>query len=241
MMNARARGLGLADTHYVRPDGLDAAGHFSSARDVTKLARVLMRRPLVRSVVRRTSDTITGGRTIVTRNHLLYTYPGLIGVKTGHTSLAGWSEVAAARRKGVTIYATILGSPSEAQRDADLAALLNWGLAQYRPATLVRANTVYAMSATGFGKQAVGLVAKRSLVRAVRVGRPLVEQVVVPRALDLPVRRGEAVGKIRIYSGSRLIGARPLVAKRSVSRPSLAGRVGWYMGRTFHNLWSWFT
>jgi D-alanyl-D-alanine carboxypeptidase (penicillin-binding protein 5/6) len=241
MMNARARRLGLSDTHFTRPDGLDAPGHYSSARDVTKLARVLMRRPAVRRIVGETSATITGGRTVATRNNLLYSYPGLIGVKTGHTSLAGWSEVAAARRHGVTIYATVLGSPSEGQRDSDLAALLTWGLSQYRSATLVSAGSVYAQAATGFGKASVGLASARSLVRAVRVGRPLVEQVVVPQALELPVVRGRRVGEVRIYSGTRLVGARPLVAQRSVSAPSVAGRVGWYTGRTFHNLFGWFT
>src|SRR5690349_22659323 len=111
MMNAKARKLGLTDTHFVRPDGLDAPGHVSSARDVTRLARILMRHPIVRQIVRQKSAAIEGGRTIYTRNDLLYSYPGLIGVKTGHTDLAGWSEVAAARRDGVTVYATILGSP----------------------------------------------------------------------------------------------------------------------------------
>ncbi|MBA3716767.1 MAG: D-alanyl-D-alanine carboxypeptidase [Actinobacteria bacterium] len=241
MMNAKARRLGLSDTHFARPDGLDSPGHVSSARDVTKLARVLMRRRFVRGIVRDTSATIAGGRTIYTRNRLLYSYPGLIGVKTGHTSLAGWSEVAAARRNGVTIYATILGSPSEQQRDADLASLLTWGLSQYRSATVVSASGVYARAATGFGRGSVELVAPRQLVRPVRIGRPLVEKVIVPQALDLPVKRGQAVGQVRIYAGARLVGARPLVAARSVSAPGFAGRTGWYIGRTFSNIWGWVT
>jgi serine-type D-Ala-D-Ala carboxypeptidase (penicillin-binding protein 5/6) len=239
MMNAKARQLGLTDTHFVRPDGLDAPGHVSSARDVTRLARILMRRPAVRQIVRETKADIEGGRTIYTRNTMLYSYPGLFGVKTGHTDLAGWSEVAAARRNGVTIYATILGSPSEGQRNADLASLLTWGLSQYRRATLVGGGGVYAQAATGFGQGSVDLVAARPLVRPVRVGRPVVEKVIVPQAVDLPVKRGQAVGQVRIYSGGRLVGARPLVAARSVSAPGVAGRVGWYIGRTFSNLFGW--
>ncbi len=240
MMNAQARRLRLTDTHFVRPDGLDARGHVSSARDVTKLARVLMQRRVAREIVRRTSATIAGGRTIYTRNRLLYTYPGLIGVKTGHTSLAGWSEVAAAHRKGVTIYATILGAPSESGRDSDLAALLSWGLSQYRPATLIPAHRVYAQVGAGYGKGTVSVVAPRPLVRSVRVGQPLVERVVVPDAVELPVERGERVGEVRILAGKRLVGVRPLVAHRSVSAPGFAGRVGWYAGRTFHHFFGWF-
>jgi D-alanyl-D-alanine carboxypeptidase (penicillin-binding protein 5/6) len=241
MMNAEARRLGLRDTHFVRPDGLDAPGHVSSARDVTRLARILMHRPVVRRIVRETSASIEGGRTIYTRNTLLYSYPGLFGVKTGHTDLAGWSEVAAARRNGVTLYATILGSPSEERRDTDLASLLTWGLSQYRRATLVAAGGAYARAATGFGRGSVNLVAARPLVRPVRVGRPLVEKVVVPQTLDLPVRRGQSVGQVRVYSDGRLVGARPLMAARSVSAPGFADRAGWYIGRTFSNLFGWLT
>jgi D-alanyl-D-alanine carboxypeptidase (penicillin-binding protein 5/6) len=198
-----------------------------------------MRRAVVRRIVRETSADIEGGRTIYTRNNLLSSFPGVFGVKTGHTDLAGWSEVAAARRNGVTVYATILGSPSEAQRDADLASLLTWGLSQYRPATLVAAGGAYARAATGFGRGSVGLVATRPLVRPIRVGHPVVEKVIVPQTLDLPVQRGQAVGQVRIYSDGRLVGARPLVAARSVSAPGFAGRVGWYVGRTFSNLFGW--
>src|ERR671935_500682 len=68
MMNARARRLGLHDTHYVRPDGLDASGHYSSAHDVTFLARVLMHYPVVRQIVRRRSAAISGGETLHTWN-----------------------------------------------------------------------------------------------------------------------------------------------------------------------------
>ena len=98
MMNARARKLGLRDTHFARPDGLDAPGHVSSARDVTLLARLLMHRPLVREIVRQRGATISGGRSLHTWNDLLYSYPGIFGVKTGHTSAAGWSQVAADRK-----------------------------------------------------------------------------------------------------------------------------------------------
>src|SRR5689334_18280355 len=120
MMNAKARKLGLRDTHYVRPDGLDAPGHFSSAHDVTLLARILMHHPVVRQIVRMRTASIAGGaETLHTWNDLLYSYPGIYGVKTGHTSEAGWSEIAAARRSGLSIYATLIGSPDRGRRNAD--------------------------------------------------------------------------------------------------------------------------
>ncbi len=241
MMNARARKLGLRDTHFVRPDGLDAPGHVSSARDVTLLARLLMHRPVVRQIVRRRGATISGGRNLHTWNDLLYSYPGIFGVKTGHTSAAGWSQVAAARRRGVTVYATLLGSPGRSTRNADLAELLDWGFSHYRPAAVVERGRVYAEAELAYGRRPLVLVASRSLTLTVRVDRPLVRRVVAADLAELPVSRGQTLGQVRIYQRGRLIGMVPLVASRSVKRPGLAGRAGWYATRTLDHMTGWFT
>jgi serine-type D-Ala-D-Ala carboxypeptidase (penicillin-binding protein 5/6) len=241
MMNARARQLGLKDTHYVRPDGLDAPGHVSSAHDVTLLARILMHRPLVRQIVRRRAATISGGRTLHTWNDLLSSYPGIFGVKTGHTSAAGWSEVAAARRTGVTVYATLLGSPDRSTRNADLVELLDWGFARYRPAAMVVKGHAYARAELGYGHEPVSLVAAGSLTPTVRTGLPLVWRLVAADAADLPVSRGQTLGQIRVYQRGRLLGSVPLVASRSVKGPGLAGRAGWYARRTLHHMAGWFS
>jgi serine-type D-Ala-D-Ala carboxypeptidase (penicillin-binding protein 5/6) len=235
-MNERARQLGLRDTHFERPDGLDARGHVSSARDVAVLAQVAMRVPLVRDIVRERSDTIEGGTfTLHTWNDLLGVFPGTIGVKTGHTDAAGWCQVAAVRRPGYTIYASILGSPSRAQRNADLERLLEWSVSQYRELTLVEKAT-YARAQLGYGLPEVPLVAARPLVRVVHVGRPLVVRVIAPSALSLPVRRGERLGRVEVWAGPTLLGVRPLIAARSASRPGLGGRARWYATRTVHDL-----
>ena len=239
MMNRRARQLGLADTHFVRPDGLDAPGHVSSARDVTALARILMQKPLVRKIVGMQDATIAGGRSLHTWNDLLGNFPGLVGVKTGHTTTAGWSEVAAARGPGVTVYATVLGSPGRSARNADLVELLRWGLARFRVAPVVSATRVYAQAETSYGKGKLALVAPRSLRRAVIVERPLVEQVVAPMGVELPVRRGQRLGEVRVYERGRLLARSPLVASRSMGKPGALGRAGWYVGRTAHNIWGW--
>ena len=241
MMNARARRLGLRDTHYVRPDGLDAPGHVSSANDVTFLARLLMHRPVVRQIVRRRAAAISGGETLHTWNDLLYSYPGIYGVKTGHTSAARWSEIAAARRRGVSIYATLIGSPDRGRRNADLTRLLDWGFSRYVEVRPVVQGRAYAEAALGYGRRPLRLVAARSLAPAVRIDWPLVRRVVFPDVVSLPVSRGQSLGEVRIYQRGKLIGAVPLVASRSAGRPGVAGRVGWYATRTLHHMASWFS
>jgi serine-type D-Ala-D-Ala carboxypeptidase (penicillin-binding protein 5/6) len=238
MMNMRARQLGLTDTHYVRPDGLDASGHVSSARDVTRLARLLMRRPVVRSIVRRQRAEIAGGRILHTWNDLLASFPGVVGVKTGHTSAAGWNEVAAFDRRGIDVYATILGSPARATRNTDLTALVRWALTRYRRVPVIRPDHVYARVDVGYGRAQVGLVAT-AVVRAIRIDRPLVQRVVAAAAVELPVRRGQRLGEIRVYQSGRLLASRPLVAERTVLRPGLIGRTGFYTKRTLSHIWGW--
>jgi D-alanyl-D-alanine carboxypeptidase (penicillin-binding protein 5/6) len=241
MMNAEAQKLGLKDTHFVNPDGLDAPGHYSSARDVTRLARIAMKNPVIREVVGHDSATIAGGRTLTTWNDLLDTYPGVFGVKTGHTARAGWSEVAAARSNGVTIYATLLGGQTRDGRNADLAALLTWGITRYRTVHVISSERVYATATAPYGRRRLLLVPGGQETRVVRVDRPLVERVVAPSVVSLPVKEGQRLGEVRVYAGARLIARRPLVASRSIAKPGFLGRSQWYAGRTLHHIGAWFS
>jgi serine-type D-Ala-D-Ala carboxypeptidase (penicillin-binding protein 5/6) len=223
-MNAKARRLGLRDTRFVRPDGLDVPGHVSSARDVTLLARVAMHNSVIRSIVDEQSATISGGRRLHTWNDLLGTLRGTIGVKTGHTAAAGWSQVAAVTAPGFVLYATLLGSPTRARRNADLAALIRWGLSLYRSVEVVSRTRVYARADVGYGRKPVDVMAAARLVRSVRIGRPLREVVVAPAVARLPVRKNQRVGTVRVYDGERLIAESPLVATRAVERPGFVSR-----------------
>ena len=236
LMNAKAAALGLRDSHFVRPDGLDATGEYSSAADVTALARILMRTRFVRATVRKETDTIAGGRTLHTWDDLLSLFPQTIGVKTGHTGAAGWCQVAAARGRGVTVYATLLGSPTRAQRNGDLQSLLIWGLAQFRVVPVVRTGRAYAEVGLPYGKKPLALVAARPLLSVARVGRPLTERVTAPAVISLPVRAGTVLGRVEIRQGPRLVGARDLVAAQTVAKPHLLRRLTWYAGRTLHHL-----
>ncbi len=236
LMNEKAAALGLADTHFANPDGLDAPGHYSSARDLTKLARVAMRKPFVRATVSQVTAT-AAGRSLTTWNDLLSTFPNLIGVKTGHTNDAGWSEVAAARGQGVTIYATLLGGASREGRNADLAALLAWGLGRYRTAWAIDGARTYGTVRTAYGEAPVRLVAAKPALRTIRVDRALVERVVLAVEVALPVRKGQRLGEVQVRDRGRVIARSPLVASEAASLPGRAERVGFYARRTLHHLW----
>jgi serine-type D-Ala-D-Ala carboxypeptidase (penicillin-binding protein 5/6) len=232
LMNGEAAELGLENTRYARPDGLDTPRHYSTAEDTFRLARLAMQRPLVRELVR-TRTMRVGSRTFRNWNDLLWTFDGLIGVKTGHTDDAGWTEVAAARRGAMSLYAVVLGSPTRAARNADLAELLEWGFDQYARFTLVRAGERYATASIPFSDERLELVAAEGASQVVRLGggTQFVERVVAPAMVDLPVRRGQKLGEVVVTDGEREVARVDLVAARDVEAPGFGERTGWYADR----------
>jgi D-alanyl-D-alanine carboxypeptidase (penicillin-binding protein 5/6) len=236
LMNAKAVELGLRDSHFARPDGLDVPDEYSSAADVTKLARIVMRTRFVRDTVRQRTEAISGGRVLHTWDDLLSEFPNTIGVKTGHTGAAGWCQVAAVRARGLTIYATLLGAPTRSVRNADLESLLAWGISQFSVVPLVQRDRTYATVELPFGKAPLSLRSAKPFVAVVRVGRPLTERVVAAQAASLPVREGDVLGRVEVWSGQHLIVRRDLVASRTINKPGLVRRLGWYASRAGHHL-----
>ena len=131
-MNERAAQLGLADTRYANPHGLDAPHHYTSARDLLTLARVVMDQPRLAGLASRAEATIVGldGRSSQwdSTNELLESYAGTVGVKTGWTTPAQDVLVAAADREGRRVYAVVLGAENA---NAAATALLDHGFAVF--------------------------------------------------------------------------------------------------------------
>jgi hypothetical protein len=100
---------------------------------------------------------------------------------------------------------------------------------------------VYLQAGVGYGKDAVPIVAAKRVSAAVRIDKPLVERIVAPAALQLPVARGQRIGEVRVYSGRRLVARQPLIAERSAAKPGLGGRAAFYAGRTLSHVKDWFS
>jgi D-alanyl-D-alanine carboxypeptidase (penicillin-binding protein 5/6) len=216
MMNTRARQLGLTHTHYSTPIGFDTPGNYSSAADLVKLARYLLHtQPFIRAAVARPSAELSSGlhpRLIVNRNDLVGRFPWINGVKTGHTIQAGYVLVGSGTRGGMTLISAVLGTPSEAERDASTLSLLSWGFANFRLATPVRAGTVIARPRVRYrpGKRA-WVVADWTFRQVVPRVAAVTLRAHVPAMLAGPLRRGARVGTLVVLAGGRVIGRVPLV------------------------------
>lgn len=134
-MNAKTDALGLRDTHFVNPHGLDARGQYSSAYDLAMLARYGMKNPGFAVLVSTQNWTLSPPSDYVLRNgnSLLTSYPGADGVKIGWTDGAGWTFVASATRDGRRLIVALMDTQD---RDADATALLDWGFAAHRWVTV---------------------------------------------------------------------------------------------------------
>ena len=124
-MNLRARALGLTQTHFANPHGLDSGENYSTALDLAHLAQAALQNAQLRAVVS-TKTAVCAGRTLTNHNKLLWRYDGCIGVKTGYTRHAGRILVSAAERGESQLIAVTLADPDDWR---DHAALLDFGFA----------------------------------------------------------------------------------------------------------------
>jgi serine-type D-Ala-D-Ala carboxypeptidase (penicillin-binding protein 5/6) len=234
-MNARARKLGLRNTHYANPIGLDAPGNYSSARDLALLARKLMAKPTFAAIVDRARATLRSGshvRTIRNRNLLIGRHPFVDGVKTGHTAGARYVLVGAAHGHGAKIVSVVLGEPSEAARDADTLALLRWAIDQYRRVTLLRpGRTVTRIPVAHHDGLRARLTTRRSVTLTLRRGERLTTRVHAPEELEGPIATGTRVGSVDVLYLGQKVKTLGLVTTREVPAAGLVKQVTDDLGR----------
>jgi D-alanyl-D-alanine carboxypeptidase (penicillin-binding protein 5/6) len=220
MMNAHARALGLDDTHYSTPIGLDDSGNYSTASDLARLAARLMENRRLAHIVNLPSARLRSGfrvRRVVNRNDLVARYGFVDGVKTGHTNGAGYVLVGAAHGNGARVISVVLGTSGIGARDADSLALLRYGVRQFRRVRPVVKGRAYARAKVRyFDGRTVRLVAARDAALTVRRGRPLRTHVIAPKEVEGPLRAGERVGTVQVLVRGRVERTVPLVTAEAV-------------------------
>jgi D-alanyl-D-alanine carboxypeptidase (penicillin-binding protein 5/6) len=237
-MNQRALRLGLADTRFASPNGLDDSG-YSTAVDLAAITVEALRSPTFAETVGARFRTIPApdgpARRIQNRNALLWLYPGAVGVKTGYTAAAGFCLVAAAERDGLRLGAVVLGSPTEPFSDA--AALLNYGFAAYEQRTVVQLGD--RLDPIRVAGRLVPVTAGEALEILVRRDEEVDMELRRSRSLGLPVARGEPLGELVVHASGEERGAVPVVAAEAV-RPPAAARLPWWR-RAWEAITSFFT
>ena len=230
LMNRRAADIGMRDTHFVTPSGLDAEGHYTTAYDMALLAAEALKNPDFRAICGQKSMTAEFGappetRTLYNSNRLLSMYDGCFGVKTGFTDSARRCLVSAAERDGCTIIAVTLNAPDDWN---DHKKLLDYGFERVKP---------YNVRIDAFSAEVVGGETKSVTIAAekpVTFGFTESERKNVSVKYSLPefvyadVAKGETLGYADVYLDDRLLRRVPLTAYEAVQRAKpKQGAFGW--------------
>jgi D-alanyl-D-alanine carboxypeptidase (penicillin-binding protein 5/6) len=227
-MNRYAAALGLSDTHYANPIGLDEPGNYSSALDLTALARRLLdESPFAKIADSRTAllRSLRPPRRIETINDFLVEQPWATGVKTGHTFDAGYVLVGSGRRKGVELISAVLDTWTASARDEETTRLLDYGFSLYRRRTPIHAGEVLAEPGIRYSGGELPLRAARTVVIGLRRGQRLAVKVSAPGEVEGPLRRGAGLGRAEIVVDGRRVASAPLRAAHAVPEASTLDRV----------------
>jgi D-alanyl-D-alanine carboxypeptidase (penicillin-binding protein 5/6) len=226
-MNRAARRLGLDETSYANPIGLDQPGNYSSARDLADLALTLRHDELFGRIVNTPQITLHTGdhpRTISNHNDLVLSHSWINGVKTGYTPDAGNVLVASGTRKGVTLLSVVMGAPSIAARDSDTLALLDYGFSLYRRQAAVRPGEKLGSARVPNADTRVALTARGGVSATVRRGQSIDVSLHAPKSIEAPIHRGERLGVATATLAGEPVGRVPVVAAHGV-KPAGGGSV----------------
>lgn len=218
-MNRTARKLGLDETRFANPIGLDEAGNHSTAANLATLARVLRRDAFFRRVLDLPQMRLLSGarrRTVINRNELVRSVPWVNGMKSGQTLEADHVLVGSGRRMGVTLIAVVLGAPDEQARNAGTLELLRHGFSLYRRVKPVEDSQELAAPSVRYRDERLPLLAARELELTVRSGQDVETRAIAPDQLEGPVAEGEPIGRVIVSVDGQPAGRVRLVAARSV-------------------------
>lgn len=223
-MNERAQAIGMSNTHFVNPNGLTEANHYSTARDMAKLARFAMNNKKFREIVSTKKQVIhwevpaRQQKLAENTNKLLANYNGMNGIKTGWTEAAGGCLAASARRNGVELIAIVMQTPGPDDRFADARKLLDYGFKQVKMVKGIAKDRVSRKLWVRGGTSASVMVHP-----AEDINYPLINgedpkhytlSYDVPKVIAAPLKDGETVGRIIIKYDNKEVGSVPMISEK---------------------------
>ncbi|MEN6350622.1 MAG: D-alanyl-D-alanine carboxypeptidase family protein [Syntrophomonas sp.] len=230
LMNRRAEQLGMKDTHFCNPHGLETKGHYTTAYDLALVSREALNNATFRQVVSTKTKTIpwTGkdyDHLLINQNRLLYRYDDAIGIKTGYTKQAGNCVVGAAQKNSLVLIAVAMNSPSVYD---DLQQMLDYGFANFNKTTIKKSNQLSAeVPVTNGQAETVQVIPKTDLIvaAAAKEQSQLAYKLYPQKQVEAPVTKGQVLGKCKMYVDGQEVGQVDLLAAASVAlKPPVVNR-----------------
>jgi D-alanyl-D-alanine carboxypeptidase len=232
-MNRYAAALGLTNTHYANPVGLDQKGNYSSALDLATLTMELERIPAFAKIADSREATLKSlhpRRKIKSINELLEMAPWVTGVKTGHTWKAGYVLVGSGRKRGIQLISVAIDAPTDETRFSDNLELLEWGFRQYHRRKALHKGQELASPSIRYSGGELPLLAAHSLKVGLRKGQTVSIEVEAPRRVTGPIRRGARLGSATVTVDGLRAGSVPLLAGRPIPAPSAFDKARGFIG-----------
>lgn len=220
LMNKRAAELGLCDTHFTNPHGLDDEAHYTTARDLSMLAAYALKDPTFREIVSTYKHSINVGdetRSLLNHNKLLKQYDGAIGVKTGYTKRSGRCLVSAAERDGVELIAVTLDAPDDWN---DHRIMLDYGFELLESRDIIaEGGSVFILPCIGGEKNELMVKNTEGLTLCLPKTAPeVVWHIELPRYIWGGAKEGETIGRIIFELDGEELGEVELAAAETVDR-----------------------
>lgn len=232
-MNDKADEMGLENTHFENPAGLDSKEHYSSARDLTEIAAAAMEYPEFRKMVSTVDASITTQDRKIefsNTNFLLNTYSAATGVKTGTTPEGGASLVSSAESGDESYIAVVLDAASEDERFAGSRRVLEYAFENYERKILVPKDKIYDEIDVPFRrKESIEVSSEKDVEALVGPGIQVERRVTKDKAPDA-VRAGDEIGEVEVLVNGRNVGSTPLVAEKGYKEASFFQK-SWYRVR----------
>ncbi|HEY2477479.1 MAG TPA: D-alanyl-D-alanine carboxypeptidase family protein [Solirubrobacterales bacterium] len=232
-MNRYAAALGLTNTHYANPVGLDQKGNYSSALDLAALTEELERLPAFAKIAASREAVLKSVhpvRRIKTINALLGMAPWVTGVKTGHTWKAGYVLVGSGAKRGIHLISVAIDAPTDETRFSDNLELLEWGFRRYHRRKALRKGQELASPSIRYSGGELPLLAAHSLKVGLREGQKVAVEVDAPRRVTGPIRRGARLGSAMVTVDGLRAGSVPLLASRHIPAPSAFDKARGFVG-----------
>lgn len=227
-MNAKAKELGMENTHFMNSHGIDEEGHYTCAKDIAIMARELItKHPNILKYTSIWMDTLRGGTTELTNtNKLIRFYDGATGLKTGYTSNALYNLVGTATRGDTTFISVIMRAPSSDVRLAETKTLLDYGFATYETKKICSANTILEeMSINKNIKQKLETRLEEDIYALMEKGKNVETEQIITYNDDLnaPIEQNEVIGKIEILNKEtkEVIGQTNILSNNFVEKSNL--------------------
>ena len=227
MMNQKAKELGLKNTNFKNPHGLDEANHYSSAYDMSIMAKELIKHEKVLEFTSIYEDYLRKGTDrefwLVNTNKLVRFYSGVDGLKTGYTSSAGYCLTATAKKNNVRLIAVVMNEESSSTRNAEVTSMLDYGFAKIKTVEIANTDTVIKKIEIDKAKDKFVELVPIETISIVKQKTEQVGEITYDVKLDkvkAPIKKGDVVGKLIVMEDGKKIKESNLTVNKDVEEAS---------------------